>query len=71
MLRDWGIKPDEKRRALRSLEKAGLIRIEKQGKRSPQLTLIVETTLRATDEGSRPVTAAVTPALRLVNPTQG
>ena len=42
MLQDWGVQPDAKRRALRKLEKAGLIRIERRGKRSPQVTLIVK-----------------------------
>ena len=42
MVQDWGIQPDAKRRALRKLEKAGLIRIERRGKRSPQVTLVVE-----------------------------
>jgi DNA-binding transcriptional ArsR family regulator len=42
MLREWGIQPDAKRRALRKLEKAGLIRVERRGKRSPQVTLVVE-----------------------------
>lgn len=41
MLQDWGIQPDAKRRALRSLEKAGLIRVERRCKRSPQITLLV------------------------------
>ena len=41
MLRDWGILPDAKRRALRKLEEAGLIRVARLGKRSPQVTLIV------------------------------
>jgi DNA-binding transcriptional ArsR family regulator len=41
MLREWGIAPDAKSRALRALEKAGLIRIERRGKRSPRVTLIV------------------------------
>jgi hypothetical protein len=40
MVRDWGIQPDAKTRALRKLEKAGLIRIERHGKRSPQVTLL-------------------------------
>jgi hypothetical protein len=40
MLRDWGILPDAKWRALRKLEVAGLIRIERRGKRSPQVTLV-------------------------------
>ena len=42
MLRDWGIQPDAKSRALRKLEGAGLITIERQGKRSPQVTLTVQ-----------------------------
>jgi hypothetical protein len=40
MLQDWGIQPDAKTRALRKLEKAGLITIERRGKRSPQVTLV-------------------------------
>ena len=42
MLQDWGIQPDAKRRALRKLERAGLIRVERRGKRSPQVTLVVQ-----------------------------
>jgi DNA-binding transcriptional ArsR family regulator len=42
MLHDWGIGPDAKRRALRALEQAGLIKIDRRGKRSPQVTLVVE-----------------------------
>lgn len=41
MLREWGVQPDAKTRALRKLEKVGLIRIERRGKRSPQVTLVV------------------------------
>jgi hypothetical protein len=41
MLREWGVLPDAKRRALRVLERAGLIKIERRGKRSPQVTLVV------------------------------
>ena len=41
MLRDWGIQADAKSRALRKLERAGLIKVERQGKRSPQVTLRV------------------------------
>jgi len=44
MVREWGIQPDAKARALRALEKAGLIRIERRGKRSPRVTLIVGNT---------------------------
>jgi hypothetical protein len=42
MLRDWGIRSDAKRRALRKLERAGLIRVEGRGKRSPQVTILIE-----------------------------
>ena len=42
MLRDWGIQADAKSRALRKLEMAGLITVERQGKRSPQVTLLVK-----------------------------
>jgi hypothetical protein len=42
MLRDWGIQADAKSRALRKLERAGLIRVERHGKRSPQVTLLVK-----------------------------
>jgi hypothetical protein len=45
MLRDWGIQPDAKRRGLRTLEKAGLIHIERRGKRSPQVTLVLGNTV--------------------------
>ena len=41
MLQEWGVQPDAKTRALRKLEKAGLIRIAGRGKRSPLVTLIV------------------------------
>jgi DNA-binding transcriptional ArsR family regulator len=44
MLQEWGIQPDAKTRALRALEKAGLITIERRGKRSPRVTLIVGNT---------------------------
>jgi hypothetical protein len=39
MLEDWGIRPDAKGRALRKLERAGLVKVERRGKRSPQVTL--------------------------------
>ena len=48
MVRDWGIEPDAKRRALRKLEKIGLIRIERRGKRSPQVTLVLQNNAAAT-----------------------
>ena len=41
MMQEWGVQPDAKARALRALERAGLIRVERRGKRSPQVTLIV------------------------------
>ena len=40
MVQDWGILPDAKRRALRKLEEAGLIRVEKRGKLSPFVTIL-------------------------------
>jgi DNA-binding transcriptional ArsR family regulator len=42
MMQDWGVQPDAKGRALRALENAGLIKVERRGKRSPQVTLVVE-----------------------------
>jgi DNA-binding transcriptional ArsR family regulator len=39
MVREWGITPDAKSRGLRKLERAGLIAVQRQGKRSPQVTL--------------------------------
>jgi hypothetical protein len=45
MLQEWKIQPDAKTRALRALERAGLIRVERRGKRSPQVTLIVGNTV--------------------------
>jgi hypothetical protein len=44
MVEEWKIRPDAKARALRALEKAGLIRIERRGKRSPRVTLVVGNT---------------------------
>jgi hypothetical protein len=41
MLQEWDIQPDAKRRALRALERAGLIRVERRGKCSPSVALIV------------------------------
>ena len=46
MLQEWGIHPDAKRRALRALERAGLIRVERLGKRSPRVALIVRAPVR-------------------------
>jgi hypothetical protein len=42
MMQEWDVLPDAKRRALRTLEKAGLITIELRGKRSPCVTLVVQ-----------------------------
>lgn len=39
MLQDWGVLPDAKSRALRKMERAGLITVERRGKRSPRVTL--------------------------------
>jgi DNA-binding transcriptional ArsR family regulator len=54
MLREWGVQPDAKSRALRALERAGLIRVERQGKRSPQVSLIVRAPVRAPDAAGSP-----------------
>jgi hypothetical protein len=42
MLQEWGVQPDAKNRALRALERASLIRVERRGKRSPLVTLIAK-----------------------------
>jgi DNA-binding transcriptional ArsR family regulator len=41
IMKEWDVLPDAKRRGLRSLEKAGLITIERRGRRSPRVTLLV------------------------------
>ena len=41
MVQDWGIEPDAKRRGLRSLEMAGLIEVQRRGKRSPLVTIVL------------------------------
>ena len=41
MMRGWEVSPDAKSRALRALEKAGLIAIERRGKRSPLVSLLL------------------------------
>jgi DNA-binding transcriptional ArsR family regulator len=46
MLQEWGVRPDAKSRALRALEGAGLIRVERCGKRSPHVSLIVGASAR-------------------------
>jgi hypothetical protein len=48
MMQECGVQPDAKARALRALEKAGLIMVERRGKRSPRVTLVV----RSTSNGS-------------------
>ena len=53
IMHEWSVLPDAKTRALRTLAKAGLITIEARGKRSPQVTLVVQnrtTTRRAGSE---------------------
>jgi hypothetical protein len=40
-LQEHGIKPDAKWRALRKLERAGLVRVERRGKRSPMVTIVL------------------------------
>jgi DNA-binding transcriptional ArsR family regulator len=42
MMASWSVEPDAKRRALRKLQKAGLIEIESRERRSPVVTLILE-----------------------------
>src|SRR5215469_2832546 len=42
MLEEWGVQADAKRRSLRKLERAGLITVERRGKRSPHVTLLVK-----------------------------
>jgi DNA-binding transcriptional ArsR family regulator len=49
MLQEWGVQPDAKSRALRALERAGLIRVERRGKRSPRVALIVTAPVREPD----------------------
>ena len=41
IMREGGVQPDAKRWVLNKLEKAGLITIERRGKRSPRVTLVV------------------------------
>lgn len=40
IMQEWDVRPDAKSRALRKLEKAGLITITQIGKRSPRVTLV-------------------------------
>lgn len=54
MLQEWGVQPDAKSRALRALERAGLIGVERRGKRSPHVTLIVRASAREPDVAHPP-----------------
>ena len=54
MLQEWGVQPDAKSRALRALERAGLIRVERRGKRSPLVALIVRDVVREADAARSP-----------------
>ena len=47
MLAEWGVQPDAKSRALRKLEKAGLVSIERRGKRSPLVSLVLNVNVAA------------------------
>lgn len=40
MMQDWGVSGDAKARALQALERAGLVIVERRGKRSPRVTLL-------------------------------
>jgi DNA-binding transcriptional ArsR family regulator len=42
IMQEWDVLPDAKSRALRALEKAGLITVERRGKRNPRVTLVVQ-----------------------------
>ena len=54
MLQEWGVQPDAKSRALRALESAGLIRVERRGKRSPLVALILRDPVREQDAAQPP-----------------
>lgn len=54
MLQEWGVQPDAKSRALRALERAGLIRVERRSKRSPLVALIVSGPASEPDVGPPP-----------------
>jgi hypothetical protein len=41
-LRQCGLHPETARQRLTHLEQAGLVRVERQGKRSPRVTLLLE-----------------------------
>ena len=42
MMQGWEVSSDAKSRALRALEKAGLITIQRRGKRSPRILLVLK-----------------------------
>ena len=42
MMESWGVRRDAKSRGLQKLAAAGLIKVERRGKRSPQVTLVLE-----------------------------
>ena len=42
MMQEWGVQADAKARALRKLEMAGLIAVERKGRRSPRVTLVIQ-----------------------------
>ena len=44
LMQTWAVLPDAKSRALKKLERVGLITIEQRGKRSPRITLVVHRT---------------------------
>ena len=48
---EWGLLPDAKSRALRKLEMAGLITVERRGKRSPRVTLVLTNFTRNQKQG--------------------
>jgi DNA-binding transcriptional ArsR family regulator len=48
MMNDWGIPRSSKSRALSALERAGLIAVKRQGRRSPRVTLVM---LEMVEEG--------------------
>jgi DNA-binding transcriptional ArsR family regulator len=50
MMHELGVQPDAKGRALRKLEKAGLITIEPRGKRSPRVILVMSRALYRVDK---------------------
>ena len=48
---EWGLLPDAKSRALRKLEMTGLITVERRGKRSPRVTLVVTNSTPSQKQG--------------------